>query len=188
MPLVNRLDVAVAAPQGDTLQHVRQPWGVEGGGGVRSPALLRSPHRRVTQRGGRWEKTAANSRSGGQKNPLKNNNNPFNQRVMLGLPLRCDRQSCRVIRLRGTSSAENSNSTRPFLTFERSRLRTRTLAWCRQPRSAKKTPFLCHEWRQKHIKVHSHAAITARLTRSEWAQINPRAAARGCSSPHRRCC
>lgn len=27
VPLVHRLDVAVAAPQGDTLQHVRPPWG-----------------------------------------------------------------------------------------------------------------------------------------------------------------
>lgn len=31
MPLVHRLDVAVAAPQGDTLQHVRPP---EGRGGL----------------------------------------------------------------------------------------------------------------------------------------------------------
>lgn len=27
MPLVHRLDVAIAAPQGDTLQHLRPPWG-----------------------------------------------------------------------------------------------------------------------------------------------------------------
>lgn len=41
MPLVHRLDVAVAAPQRNALQHVRPPWGIW------LPALLRSPHRRV---------------------------------------------------------------------------------------------------------------------------------------------
>lgn len=41
MPLVHRLDVAVAAPQGDTLQHDRPPWGIW------LPVLLKSPHRRV---------------------------------------------------------------------------------------------------------------------------------------------
>lgn len=39
VPLVHRLDVAVAAPQGDTLQHVRPPCR------VRSPVLLKPPHR-----------------------------------------------------------------------------------------------------------------------------------------------
>lgn len=41
MPLVHRLDVAVAAPQGDTLQHVRPPRGIW------LPVLLKSPHRRM---------------------------------------------------------------------------------------------------------------------------------------------
>lgn len=53
MPLVHRLDVAVAAPQGDTLQHVRPPWGIW------SPVLLKSPHRAKMGglgRGGRWDR------------------------------------------------------------------------------------------------------------------------------------
>lgn len=45
MPLVHRLDVAVAAPQRDALQHVRPPWW--GVGGIWFPELLRSPHRRM---------------------------------------------------------------------------------------------------------------------------------------------
>lgn len=56
MPLVHRLDVAVATPQRNALQHVRPP-----GGGIWLPALLRSPHRRVKvsrREGILWERAS----------------------------------------------------------------------------------------------------------------------------------
>lgn len=39
MPLVHRLDVAVAAPQWNALQHVRPPWGDMVAGATDIPAL-----------------------------------------------------------------------------------------------------------------------------------------------------
>lgn len=61
MSLVHRLDVAVAAPQGDTLQHGRPPLGRA----IGSPVLLKTPHRRVKVGGGeRAHSMSKNKHSG----------------------------------------------------------------------------------------------------------------------------